>query len=334
MKNQFLWIVFVFFTLLSNAQNVEYTRKLPTAFGPEDLVYDNYDGRDRLLISASSRWLEKKEQGAILTMNPHTGYDEVLPIKNENKPFFFSPHGIDLVKENDGKVYLYVISHEPVDSSLRHKVIKMEVFDDYLNVVEIFEDEHFISPNDITAKPDGSFYLTNDSKRDHMNLGMALEKIFRVRTSKITYKSPDDKYSFVAKNLAYANGICNRNDTLWVSTTQKKNLIAYQVLADGSLEKLGNLTKIKGLDNLCLQGNWLYTAAHPSFGKFLKHAKPDRLSISPCDIYRVNIKTGEQELLFSNDGGIISAASTALPIGEKVIVGQVFADFLLELIVK
>lgn len=325
---------FLFFALCINAQNADFTRKLPTAFGPEDLVYDNYEGRDRLLISASSRWLEKREQGSILAMNPYTGYNEILPIKNDKSPFFFSPHGIDLVKDNDGNVYLYVISHEPVDSILRHKVIKMQVFEDYLNVVEIFESEYFISPNDITARADGSFYLTNDSKRDHMNLGMAMEKIFRVRSSKITYKSSDNKYSFAAKKLAYANGICNRNDTLWVSTTQKKNLMAYRISDDGSLEKLGNLSKIKGLDNLCLQGNWLYTTAHPSFGKFLKHAKPDRLSFSPCDVYRVNIKTGEQQMLFSNDGSIISAASTALPIGEKVFLGQVFADFLVELKLK
>ncbi|MEX2590852.1 MAG: hypothetical protein WD334_11660 [Chitinophagales bacterium] len=330
-------VLYLFFLIISYAGFTqesglaEFIRKIPTAYGPEDLVYDNYEGRSRVLISSNNRWAKQAEEGAILQMNPLSGYNEAMPIHNDLKPFFLAPHGIDIVKENDGQIYLYVINHEPEDSTNRHKVIKFRVYDKYLEVVQIFEDELLISPNDISARPDGSFYFTNDSKRSTINFGYLMEKIFRVRSSKIVYKNSKDEFSIVAKRLAYANGICNRNDSLWISSTQKKQLLCYQILEDGRLEKLGNLARIKGMDNLHMQGEWIYTTAHPSFKKFVKHASDNPMNVSPSEVYAIHSKTGAIKMLHSNDGNVISGVSVALPIGERIFVGQVFDDFLVEL---
>jgi hypothetical protein len=69
-------------------------------------------------------------------------------------------------------------------------------------------------------------------------------------------------------------------------------------------------------------------ASHQKFGKFMKHAKyPSKFS--PSLVYMVDPQTGEKDVVFADDGRVISAVSTAVLYNGTLYLGQVFDGFVL-----
>jgi len=56
--------------------------------------------------------------------------------------------------------------------------------------------------------------------------------------------------------------------------------------------------------------------------------------LSPSVIYEVDTLTGEKSVLFSDDGSLISAASTGLRYGKYLYISQVFDNFVLKVEMK
>lgn len=82
-------------------------------------------------------------------------------------------------------------------------------------------------------------------------------------------------------------------------------------------------------DNLMLdEKGMLWTAAHPCPLKFLEHAKESKEK-SPMQIFSIDPITMQVENVFQNNGELISAASTVLPLGNRLYVSQVFDPFVL-----
>jgi sugar lactone lactonase YvrE len=191
-----------------------------------------------------------------------------------------------------------------------------------------------ISPNDVAGLPDGGFYTTNDSKRSKIGFGWLMEKMFQVRTSRIAYCNAGGECKMASdKKLAYANGILVYGDKVYVAATQKKTLAEYQRQADGSITYVRNVAKLKGLDNISLvnPGNVLI-AAHPSSGKFIKHARnADKLS--PGVVYLIKLENGKNEALYTTSGSSISGNSVAVAYKNSFYIGQVFEDWVLKVTV-
>ena len=77
----------------------------------------------------------------------------------------FNPHGIDLVKNNEGNYQLAVINHSPFESIEMFEMIKTESSWDMLwrGCIRVPDQYYF---NDIALKKDGSFYASHMYKRD------------------------------------------------------------------------------------------------------------------------------------------------------------------------
>ena len=78
----------------------------------------------------------------------------------------FNPHGIDLVKNNEGSYQLVaVINHSPFESIEMFEMIKTESSWDMLwrGCIRVPDQYYF---NDIALKKDGSFYASHMYKRD------------------------------------------------------------------------------------------------------------------------------------------------------------------------
>jgi arylesterase / paraoxonase len=299
--------------------------------GTEDIVLDTLNGQQRLLVSCSQRRKDLPKFGEIVALNIKDNSKDTLVRTGEPADLSFHPHGIDLVRSSNGAVLLFVVNHEETETGKRNSILLYEVKGKTLAFVRQQTDKTIVSPNDVAGLPDGEFYATNDSKRAKMGFGWLMEKLFKMRTSRIVYCNADGKcMNANDKKLAYANGILIVNDLVYVPTTQRKMLAEYSRQADGTLVYNRNIAKLNGLDNISLVNDQaVMVAAHPSTGKFLKHAKKPE-NLSPGIVYLVSIKKDKTDVLFTNDGSKISGNSVAVAFENTFYIGQVFEDWILK----
>lgn len=332
MKPLFTIIVTVAFVFSAMAQPPKLQEEL-IYIGPgtEDIVLDTLNGQQRLLVSCSQRRKDLPAFGEIVALNVKDNSKDTLTRTGEPAGLSFHPHGIDLVKGTDGTPLLFVVNHEDTPEGKRNSIIVYEVKGKTLVFKKQQTDKTIVSPNDVAGLPDGGFYATNDSKRSKMGFGWLMEKLFKVRTSRIVYCTADGKcINANDKKLAYANGILIVNDLVYVAATQKKTLAEYRIQADGTIQYQRNVVKLNGLDNISqVNSDHVIIAAHPKPGKFLKHAG-NAEKLSPGVVYLIKLDNGKTEELFANDGSKISGNSVAVAFGQSFYIGQVFEDWVLK----
>lgn len=300
------------------------TKKIATAFGPEDIVLDSIsvENTTRLLLSCATRRDSDSITNGIYWMD--LSNDEVFEFERINEPpsFKLNPHGFDLVLI-DSIPYLFVISHDDVLNV--HPIVKYKVQEKSLVFQAAFHNtQFFISPNDVFALSDGSFFITNDAgKRNSL-----IEKIFKLKRSSVVYKPLRANAYFIDQELSYANGIYFDEPNLYVSTVLQNTIFKF-TLKDFKPTDKQILTEVIGGDNITRYKDKYIVAAHLNFFAFLKH-KSKSTNLSPTVIYQFDPITGEKEVLFSDDGSLISAASTAIRFGDYLYVSQIFDNFILK----
>lgn len=322
MNRYIINILFLFIVLSLKAQTPNAYQKIEVGFGPEDFELDTFNNRQRLIISCSSRRTTDPAFKEIVAMNLSNNRTEVLPRKNEPAGLAFSPHGTDL-QIVDGKLKLYVVNHPKGGND---QILIYVVQDDALWFEQAIESPLFISLNSVAALPSGHFYVTNDAGKKNSNW----EKLFAMRRSSVVFYHITARQSKLVKDkLAYANGLAIKGNTLYVSTTQKKDLLEMHIVDDGSLTLSRKFKGQKGMDNLTIAGNWLFLPAHPKFLKFIGHMR-DASKYSPAEVFVYLLDTGAYAKVFTDSGQNISAPATALYYKGFLYIGQVFNTHLLK----
>ncbi len=194
--------------------------------------------------------------------------------------------------------------------------------------VYLYEDELYISPNDICVFKDGSFWITNDAGKRNSTF----ERMLKLKRSTIIHTDLHGNAKIAADNLAYANGITYKENKLYVSTTMQGKVFIYDI-GEGNLNNRKILAEVKGGDNLTWYGDDLLVTSHQKFLAFIKHVKNSDKK-SPSVVYRINPGSGEKKLLYSDEGDEISAASTAIMYDNNLYISQVFDPFILKVEMK
>ncbi|MBN2237170.1 MAG: hypothetical protein JW729_06395 [Bacteroidales bacterium] len=299
------------------------TKKIATGFGPEDIVLDTLSSKvkPRILISCDTRRSTDSVTNGIYWLDLAT--DSVFLFNRLAEPvdLVFHPHGFDFVKM-DSTLHLFVISHDDIKNV--HTVIKYRVLEKDLIFEAEFHHKLFISPNDIFALTDGSFFITNDAGKRHS----LAEQLFKLKRSSVVYYKDFLNAYYIDKSLSYANGIYFEKPFLYVSTVLQNTIFKFTIEDGKSIERT-ELSEIKGGDNITKSQNKYLVAAHLNSIAFLRHRKIANIP-SPSVIYQFDPFTGEKEVLFSDDGKTISAASTAIRYGKYLYISQVFDNFILK----
>jgi len=299
------------------------TKRIITGYGPEDIVLDTISSIEnpRLLVSCATRRDNEPKTNGIYWIDLNS--DSVFEFNRLNEPndLVFHPHGFDLVLI-DSIPRLFVINHDDINN--QHPVLLYKILDNYLVFEAIYNDTLLISPNDIFALKDGSFFFTNDAGKRHSFIEQAL----KLKRSSVVYFPMDQKPYYIDKELCYANGIYFDEPYLFVSTVRQNTIFKFTIEENQSIKKL-NLTEIFGGDNITKYRDKYIVAAHLNSLAFLRHRKKSTTP-SPSVIYEFDPKTGEKEVLFSDSGEQISAASTAIRFGDYLYISQVFDNFILK----
>ena len=123
-------------------------------------------------------------------------------------------------------------------------------------------------------------------------------------------------------NLLYlANGACHEVLRFDITKGKINKASKQSTLQHGEKITIG--------DNLMLDDNGrLWVAAHPCPLDFLAHSENSDQK-SPIQIFEIDPNTLKTNNIFQNNGELISAASTALYINNRVYIAQVFDPFVL-----
>lgn len=314
-----LSIVFINMTQELTGQTV--VERIPVKPGPEDMVLDTMNGDPCLIISCCGRREAHKPYGEMIRYDLTTGKQVLMRRLGEPGDILFRPHGIYL----DGDM-LYVISHEKEPDY--HPVLVYRVNGAHLDFVELIHTGHQHSPNALVTGPGREIYLVNDSGKRGSMLEKAL-KLKRASVEKLSKKSDGLWHAeMVADKLGYPAGINRIDDQLYVGDALLHKIHVYQISKDG-LSPVGEISKLKGNDNIRIYEGQVLTPGHVKAMKFIGHAKKSSKK-SPVDVYLADPGTGEYSTIYSTDGSTISGGSTAIIYGTHLYICQVFDPYILK----
>lgn len=316
-----LSVLLVLLCLLPALKGQDVVDRIPLMPGPEDMVLDTLHGDPALLISCCARRDSHKPYGEILKYNLKTGNQEVLERKNEAEEILFRPHGIYMDAD-----LLYVISHEREPDY--HPVLVYRIEGDHLEFLELIHTDGQHSPNALVTGPNGEIYLANDSGKR----GSMLEKALKLKRASVVkiQKNPQGTWQAetVADKLGYPAGINRTGDQIYVGDAVLHRIHVYRI-EGGGLSPAGEISKLKGNDNIRIYQGQLLTPGHVKVLKFIKHAKKSEKK-SPVDVYLADPSTGQVTTIFSTDGSAISAGSTAIIYNHCLYICQIFDPFILK----
>ncbi len=336
-----------------------------TIMGPEDITIDRASGV--VYVSAYDRRAverEKKAGGPIATGGgiyrfplpdglPQGG---TLPVTNMSREFAkthdFHPHGFHLRPGATAK--LHVVNH--VYELQGSKLVDNPTIERFRIAGGALVHEATIrpgagepamcSPNDIWAKADGSFYVSNDHGAC-TGFGRVWEETFALKRSYLLYYD-GQAFRKVVQRLRFANGVTGREDPaggetlIIVSETRGKKL---RVFAEADLLAAENSRgraeprfkiKLKGSpDNLDWSGAGdgegdLLVATIPNIigmatymtGLFGKKKTGSRTQRIPWG----DEGPGKAEIVFEDNGSMISGATVMAGAGGLYFIGAAFDD--------
>lgn len=309
------------------------TQRIAVGSGPEDIALDLSQGAPRFIVSCDERRKNQPDIGTFYGINPADNSSFEFKIIPEN--FTVHPHGIDVVTI-DSIPYLYAISHDKENQEFKHRVYRFIIQQDSL----LFDSEHVMEnklmrvPNDLDVLEDGSFYASNSVPTEDPN--ESTKAILGIGTGSVVHYDGKGNWEIVVDDMCYPNGVWvnQKEDYLLVANGGCQEVARYKI-NNGKVDATDKLsTKKHGInipvgDNLMLDNEGvLWTAAHPCPLKFVDHAG-DPTKKSPMQVFGLDPMTLKPEMVFQNNGELISAASTVLKFENRLYIAQVFDPFVL-----
>lgn len=300
--------------------------------GPEDL--DLIRDTSTVIVSSHERRNGLKDLGALFEVSLQDPNQKLEAKKIEtNYPANFRPHGISYAKVK-GVDTLAVISHTLADEN-PHTI---EIFErskaGKWTHTKTLSDPTLTSPNDIFMNEAGEIFASNDNGTSNA-VRKYWDMIIRSARADIAYY---DGKTFQALEVPVilGNGIYIRKkgneELLYRSVFSEKAIRVYQVDRTSGKINLKYLESIAigaGPDNILEDENGiLWLAAHDSTYKFIRHVM-NKTNLAPTRVFKINPENKEVTEVYANEGAEISAGSTGLVFKNKLLISQVFEDFLL-----
>ncbi len=305
---------------------------IPGFTGPEDIVVDPVRGQ-AFVISAD-------RFGVFERGTPPEGDIKLLDLGRPGQPprslhplpgIDFFPHGIDLWIGPDGRRRLFVIDHGR--DGHRHAVRIFDVAEDgTLTLAETVRGSALIDPDDIVALDERRFYLTN-LYGSRGRFGRFLENYLMWPRADVVFFD-GERLRRVADGLTLANGIALSPDRrhLLVAEVTRNRIRVYRRESDALLAPAGAIDLDMGPDNLTIdEDGAVWVAGHPDLLDAARRMREEDHP-SPSEVVRIEWHPGKPARIapvYRDRGDELSMASVAVPWGDSLYIGSVFAPYLL-----
>ncbi|TGM55912.1 arylesterase [Leptospira biflexa] len=336
-----IWTILTIFTLFTSIvacggqiqeKPIVGCERISGTPGPED--FDLIRETATIIVSSHERRNGLKDIGTLFEISFANPNQKLEAKKIEtNYPKNFRPHGISYAKIN-GVDTLAVISHT-LDDDTPHT---LEIFErtkvGKWTHTKTLSDPSLTSPNDIFMNESGEIFTSNDNGTSNA-FRKYWDMIIRSGRADISYYN-GNTFQNLGVPVMLGNGIYIRKngkqELLYRSVFSEKAIRVYEVNRENgkiSLKYLESIAIGAGPDNILEdESGMLWLAAHDSTYKFIRHVM-NRTNLAPTRVFKINPNTKEVIEVYANEGGEISAGSTGLAYKDKLLISQVFEDFLL-----
>ena len=247
------------------------------------------------------------------------------PSCKRNPSDSFGPHGVDLIKRDDGLLQFGVVNHFPFESVEFFELTQSdnEWLMTWRGCVTAPEENYF---NDLSIRRDGSFYVTHMYERDITVNEWLSAALFKYSTG---YVLKWDKKTFtkvIGSDGGQPNGIGLDQDSelLYVNYNLSDELKVINLL-DG---KLIGRYKINSPDNMIIIDNsiWLTSLDHETVDSMACNLEINIACSLPFSIHEIDIVSMRKKNVYSFQETVFGFPTTAYPINNKIYVGSFHAD--------
>ncbi len=248
-------------------------------------------------------------------------------------PEVFSPHGIDLVRRDDGRTALLVVNHAGRESVEFFEVLgaagatRLE-----WRGCAVPPDGPWL--NDVAARSDGGFVVSNMMPRRE-GIGQAFElaksALFGVASGHVVAWSPVTGYAVVPGSEAvFPNGVALSADgsTVFINSTIGGTVRAVEIATGRTLGQ----ADVESPDNSSWGPDgrlWVASLTAPA----LEIQACNELERGACpasfEIVAVDPKSFSTERIYASDGVTMGAGTVGLPLGGELFVGSFAGDRIL-----
>jgi len=258
----------------------------------------------------------------------------------------FRPHGFDIQSGPDG-VHLAVINrgYSQNGHQQRHDSIQLfhvnERSGEAALVFTLPAEDRLCNPNDLAVAGKQLVFISNDHKACS-GLGRLWEDLWGLPGSRV-FAYRNGVYEAIGPDVAYANGVALLRDPadritgLALSATRDRKVIILDIRqAATQLESTVSVTLdlLAAPDNMTVtpEGD-LYIAAHPDLLRYaLYRAGLFGVRSAPSLVYRLHRDSSgawQQDVVFEDNGNMISGATVAVPVQGYLVMGSAYDDHLL-----
>ncbi|KAI5474677.1 arylesterase / paraoxonase [Pseudohyphozyma bogoriensis] len=256
-------------------------------------------------------------------------------------------HGMTGYAGEEGKITLFLVSHPPpverekagqVGADSVVEVFETRVGSREARWVYTVESELVRTPNAVAAVSETGVYVTNDHA-DKISFTRYTETIYATKSTDIVYcdfKSGTTECNVAVDGIYYPNGIAKgRGNTFYSAGSLDGHIKIWESQADNTLVLIDDVDIKRPLDNVKFAADGsVYAAAFPKALALLNAITPGSTSLSPVEVWRVRDETSQDqyfgkkydaELVFADDGNVISTVTTGVAYGNQLLLTGVKA---------
>ncbi|KAH0627442.1 hypothetical protein JD844_003148 [Phrynosoma platyrhinos] len=236
----------------------------------------------------------------------------------------FNPHGISLYIDKDDTIYLFVVNHPQIKTTV--ELFKFVEDDNSLMHLKTIKHELLESVNDIVAVGPDSFYATNDNYFIEETL-RTLETFLGLTWTNVVYYSPKEVKE-MAGGFYSVNGINISPDGkyIYVADLMHHSIHVFKKHANLTLSPLKVLQLDTLIDNISVDpytGD-IWLGCHPNGMKLISY---DPENPPGSEVLRIQDILSEKPTVtqvYVDDGSLIQGSSSAAVYNGHLLIGTVF----------
>ncbi|KAM6200983.1 serum paraoxonase/lactonase 3 [Rhynchocyon petersi] len=264
----------------------------------------------------------------LMDLNEQNPKAQALKISDGFDKSSFNPHGVSAFINKDHTVYLYVVNHPHMASTV--EIFKFEEQQHTLVHLKTIKHELLQSVNDIVVLGPEMFYATRDHYFTNHFLSL-LEMFLDLHWTYVLFYSPQE-VKIVAPGFSSANGITISQDHryVYVADVMDKNIHVMKRDDNWNLTQQKVIQLDTFVDNLTVDpatGDIL-AGCHPNAMKLLIYNPLDPPGSLVLRIHNVLSKKPSVSTVYANNGSVLQGSTVASVYKGKLLVGTIFHKLL------
>uniref|UniRef100_A0A8I5NDS8 Paraoxonase n=1 Tax=Papio anubis TaxID=9555 RepID=A0A8I5NDS8_PAPAN len=260
----------------------------------------------------------------LMDLNEQNPRAQALEISGGFDKELFNPHGISIFIDKDHTVYLYVVNHPHMKSTV--EIFKFEEQQRSLVYLKTIKHELLKSVNDIVVLGPEQFYATRDHYFTNSFLSL-FEMILDLRWTYVLFYSPRE-VKVVAKGFCSANGITVSADQKYVYVAEllAHKIHVYEKHANWTLTPLKSLDFNTLVDNISVDPETgdLWVGCHPNGMKVFFYDSENPPASEVLQIQNILTEEPKVTQVYAENGTVLQGSTVASVYKGKLLIGTVF----------